>query len=388
MPASRRSTTTSPGPPGLLDGWDPATRDAVRRAVDDFDPDVPIARAWTPPATWCTHAAFHALDRAAVFAREWIAVGVEDAVPSPGAFLSGDLAGLPWFVVRREDGALAAFHNACRHHATVLLEGTGCAERVTCPYHGWTYALDGALLTAPGTAGIEAFDRDAMGLRPIAVDTWRGLVFLNLSDDPPPLRAGLASLDAALDAVGGGALRHVATRTSSLRCNWKVFVDNYLDGGYHVPHLHPSLASGLDLDGYRTEVLERGSVQGCGAKGGRLGAGAAYAWLHPSLMLNRYGPVLDTNRVVPLGPDRTLVVFDFWFTEEALADTRFVEDCLRQSDAVQREDVAVCEAVQRGLASPGYVRGRYAPRLEHGEHDFHRRLAAAYREVLDAPAGS
>ena len=176
-------------------------------------------------------------------------------------------------------------------------------------------------------------------------------------------------------------LKFVTRKSYELRCNWKVYVDNYLDGGYHVEIAHRGLASQLDLDNYETSVMPGLVLQTCrpgtaGTQHGqdfaeRVGDGAVYAWLYPNFIFNRYGGVLDTNWVIPLAPDRCLTIFDYYFenTEED-----FVNRSLAASHQVQLEDIEICESVQRGLRSSGYDVGRYAPSLEMGEYHFHHWL--------------
>jgi choline monooxygenase len=156
------------------------------------------------------------------------------------------------------------------------------------------------------------------------------------------------------------------------------------------------------MRGYRTEVFERFSIQtappaapastGDGRiafdASARIGPGALYAWIYPSFMLNRYGPCLDTNYVVPLGPDRCEVRYEFFFEEGAGSAEEFVAESIEQSAVTQREDIAICESVQLGLSSSGYDRGRYAPQVEIGEHHFHRLLAESYRQALTASPAS
>jgi choline monooxygenase len=378
-------STDSPSVPSQLDA---RTALALRREVERFDPSLPIERAHTPPSSWYLEPAFEQLERDTVFSRNWIAVGRTEQLKKPGDYLAGHILGMPYFVIRQDDGLLSAFHNACRHHATELLSGSGCLNhaggppRVTCPYHGWTYGTNGDLLNAPRMAGVKDFDRTSMGLRPIPLDTWQGYVFLNLDSDPSPLGTDLTELSARLDQFKTTSLRHMLTRTYTVHCNWKVFVDNYLDGGYHVPVLHHDLASGLDLDHYATEIFDRFSIQGCRAKEGRLGDRALYAWVHPNLMLNRYGKILDINRVMPVSVNRTDVIFDYFFDEESSQEHSFVSDCVAQSEKVQQEDTQISESVQRGLGSPAYDRGRYAPQIENGEHHFHSLLAHDLRSGL------
>jgi len=356
----------------------------LREELQRFDGRSGAAAAHTPPASWYLEPAFHALERDAVFDRNWIAVARTDEVATAGSALGGSLLERPWLLVRGEDGRLRAFHGACRHHAAELLSGCARLQRIVCPYHGWTYALDGTLVAAPHIAGAVGFERAELGLRPIALDTWGGWVFLHFGRAPRALAADMPAAGPGFDTGPEAGWVHVGQRRSRLACNWKVFVDNYLDGGYHVAAVHPELAAGLDLASYRTEVGARWVLQTSAARGGRLGSEAHYAWVHPNLMLNRYGQVLDTNRVLPLAPASTEVVFDFFVRPGMAADADAVARCIAASERVQAEDVAISEAVQRGLHSPGYQRGRYAPALEGGAYRFHQLLAEELHAALPA----
>jgi len=351
-----------------------------------FDPEVPIARAFTPPASWYTDPAVLALEARGVFKRGWQWVGRLDQLAKPGDYFSGALLGEPWLVVRGDDGEIRAFYNVCRHHAAGLVAGDGCARRLTCPYHGWTYGLDGKLVAATRVDGIADFDKERYGLVPLACATIGPLVFLSFDPSPRPLADDAGPLARDLESRRLSALRFHSRREYDVACNWKVYVDNYLDGGYHVPILHRGLTSQIDMKSYRTECGARWSVQSVGGKPGesRVGEdGAYYAWLHPNFMVNRYGPAMDTNLVLPLGPDRTRTVFDFWFEEGT--DPAFIASSLEQSELVQMEDVAISESVQRGLTSTAYDRGRYAPEVEMAEHHFHKLLAAELLQSLAAP---
>ena len=358
----------------------------LQRELLRFDPSIPIERAYTPPASWYVLPEFLPHERDRVFRRTWQAVGRVDQVARPGDYVAGCLLDDPYVVVRDQDGTLRAFHNVCRHHAAQVCEGEGQLGEFVCPYHGWTYRLDGKLVKAPRLGQSEVFDRDRFGLKPVAVETWGPLVFVFLGDDPPPLAPQLTELKSRLDAMGTGALSFAARRTYDMRCNWKVYVDNYLDGGYHVSVLHKALAGQLDLDTYVNEIFERYSIQSVRspgeapeAAGGdfaeRIGAEALYAFVYPNFMLNRYGPILDTNYVVPLGPNLTRVVFDFYFEDTGPQAQEFIAKSLAASEKVQEEDGMICESVQRGLGSPAYDRGIYAPRIETPAYHFHKLLA-------------
>jgi choline monooxygenase len=355
--------------------------------LDRFDAARPIDVAETPPASWYTSPEFLELERRTVFRRSWQPVARGDQLAHPGDFVAGDVAGEPFVVLRDDTGTLRAFFNVCRHHASCVAQGEGNAERLICPYHGWTYDLDGRLHSAPRMAGVKGFDREQLGLQPMAVAERAPCVLVRLDQAGPPVERVWGPLNGRLDTAG---LRFVKRVSYEIECNWKVFVDNYLDGGYHVAHLHGGLASRLDLESYTTEVLGDVSLQTCRAGGDssppaadfaeRIGEGAVYAYVYPNFMLNRYGPILDTNWALPLGAERTLTVFDYYFDARTVdRDPVFVERSLEASDRVQQEDIAICESVQRGLRSSAYDTGRYAPRLEQAAHRFHVRLSEDLR---------
>src|SRR5690606_28056264 len=193
-----------------------------------------------------------------------------------------------------------------------------------CGYHAWIYDLRGRLRSAPRMAGIEGFDREALSLPPLAVEAWGPWAWVNPVPDAAPLRTRVTALDRMLAATQWDRLRFHSRSSWTLECNWKVYVDNYLDGGYHIPHMHPSLDAQIDMATYRTELHGEFSVQTVEPAARpdertavdpsvRIGPGAVYAWLYPNFMLNRYGPCLDTNHVIPLGPDRRRVDYEFRF---------------------------------------------------------------------------
>jgi len=361
----------------------------VRREVERFRADLPIEEASTPPSTWYTRAELFAREQETVFRRSWQFACPTDLVAQPGSYVRFDLLGESTIVLRDEDGTLRALSNVCRHHAAQLLEGQGRVQALVCPYHGWTYSLDGRLTSAPGMGTQRDFERSRFALPEAPVEVWGPLVFVHPGRPERSVAEELAPLSEMLEPTGWTSLRHALRRSYAMACNWKVFVDNYLDGGYHVAHLHKGLAGQLDMASYRTELFERFNVQSCPSAGeasfhgrdfrARIGSGALYAWIHPNLMLNRYGPILDTNWVRPLDVERCEVVFDYWFPEtEGEEARRFIEASLEASDDVQQEDVAISESVQRGVRSRTYDTGRYA-RTETGMLQFHRLLAADLR---------
>jgi choline monooxygenase len=272
----------------------------------------------------------------------------------------------------------------CRHHAAaVVTEPEGSAQHLRCPYHGWTYSLEGELKGTPDFTGVCDFDPAANGLVPLAVGEWEKWIFV--SAEP----AG--SLDTFLDADlvrnvstrGLGELFWLERRHYTLGCNWKVFVDNYLDGGYHVPHLHKGLDSVLEYSHYTIDVGSRSCLQssplvsnGADERMGAVRGGdrAYYYWIYPNFMINCYGDKMDTNLVIPKGVDRTDVIFDFYFADVSDAARAHNLMSIQVSEQIQDEDVSICTSVQRGLRSRAYSSGRLSVRREAGEHLFHRLL--------------
>jgi choline monooxygenase len=350
-----------------------------------YNPADPLEKASTIPAPWYRDERIADLERSSVFSKTWQVVGRLDQVRTNGEFFKADLVGEPLVVVRGDDAKLRAFYNVCRHHAAaVVTEPHGCAKQFRCPYHGWTYGIDGSLKGMVEFEGVCNFDRANNGLVPIRVDTWEGFVFVNLDGRAAPLRdflGALPKLVAPLDLTR--KMRYFDRRAYTLSCNWKVYVDNYLDGGYHVPHAHKGLSSVIEYTQYTIENFERACLQSsplsCDANSTPAVAAtrqgrAFYLWIYPNFMINAYEGVMDTNLVLPLAVDKCAVVFDYYFSDISPAAEARNRESVAVSEKVQDEDMAICDAVQRGLGSRAYVAGRLSVRREAGEQLFHRLL--------------
>ena len=363
--------------------------DSLDDVLARYDDTAPLERASTIPGAWYTDPRVEALERRTVWSRTWQVVGRAAQVAEPGQFVTAVVGGEPIVVVRGADGVLRGFFNVCRHHAAAVMTAPcGKADRMRCPYHGWTYDLAGRLRGMPELDGVRDFDRDANGLVPVSVAAWESFVLVHLDPDPLPLAVHLGPLVDQIAPLGLSALHFLERREYVLGCNWKVFVDNYLDGGYHVPHLHEGLGSILDYTRYTIETFDRACLQSSpiDAAGGeaataavREGARALYYWVYPNFMLNWYAGYLDTNLVIPLAVDRTKVVFDFYFDDLGEARAEKNRQSIAISERIQDEDHAICESVQRGVASRAYGAGRLSVRREAGEHLFHRLLARDLR---------
>lgn len=352
----------------------------------------PLARSETVPSSWYVDPRFHALDAESVLARSWQYVGHAERAANPGDYFLADVAGSPVIVIRGADGALRAFYNVCRHRAGPLATCDGHADKVLkCHYHGWTYRLDGMLRGVPSFDRVELFDKKDYGLVPVRLETWEGLVFVNLDTEAGPLAevfGGIVERIAPNRVTG----KRFSTRVVyDVRCNWKVYVDNYLEG-YHVPIVHPELCKLYDYRSYVTETFEWYSLQYSPLSGEpnlyASGAGDAYYyWVYPNFMLNILPGRLQTNLVVPVAADQTRVVFDYYYDDIDSPQAReFIARDLAFSDDVQREDIDVCERVHRGLASRAYDRGRFSVKFEEGVWHFQALLKAAYGAWLRTPA--
>jgi len=360
-----------------------------------YDDAAPLAEAHTIPAPWYLDPAIELLEQQHVFAGNWQAIGRIDQVAYPGDYFTAEFAGEPILAVRGADGQLRAFFNVCRHHAAAVATAPcGHAQSFRCPYHGWNYGLDGSLKGMPEFAGVCNFDRSANGLVPVAVDTWENFVFVNLASNPAPLRQAFSDLIPRVTPLRLSQLQFHSRKSYTLNCNWKVYVDNFLDGGYHIPHLHKGLNSVLDYTHYTIENGERyclqsspmvASSEDAQVSTTRRGDRAWYFWLYPNFMINLYQGVMDTNLVLRVGPDKCRVIFDFYFADVSPERDEHNAASVATSDKVQDEDVAICESVQKGLASRAYGAGRLSVKREAGEHLFHRLLARDLKSSIPQP---
>jgi choline monooxygenase len=337
------------------------------------------------------------IERGKIFRRTWQLVGTLDApcgeaggrqrtISDPESFFTADVAGEPVIVVRDKLGTLRAFSNVCRHRAGPITLGSGCKNVLRCQYHGWTYTLDGRLIGTPDVEGVEFFDRSTMGMVPLRLETWEKFIFVNFSQDAEPLSAFLGQIPAQARGFRFEGLQFSERRDYVINCNWKVYVDNYLEG-YHIPIAHPGLMREIDYAHYCTETFRYYSQQFAPIRVGKENDGerfyapgeglgeALYFWVFPNLMLNIYPDNISTNLIVPLSTEKTLTIFEWFFHD--VRETRTAERVRKAvafSDEVQQEDILLCENVQRGLRSATYDRGRYSVKRENGVHHFHMLL--------------
>ena len=363
-----------------------------------LDVNEQIECAHTLASRFYTDPAILEIEKTRIFLRTWQLVGtlghacgevngMKRTIADPESFFTADVAGEPIIVVRDKQGTLRAFSNVCRHRAGPIALGSGCKNVLRCQYHGWTYTLDGRLIGTPDVEGVEFFDRSNMGMVPLRVETWEQFIFVNFDAQAEPLAAYLGEIPEQARGFQFAGLQLAERRDYVINCNWKVYVDNYLEG-YHIPIAHPGLMREIDYANYRTDTYRYYSQQFAPIRAMKAedtaerayapGTGlqqAAYFWIFPNLMLNIYPDNISTNVIVPLAQDKTLTIFEWFFHDVADAKVRErIQKAIAFSDEVQQEDIGLCENVQRGLRSSTYDRGRYSVKRENGVHHFHMLL--------------
>lgn len=347
--------------------------------LKEYNPEIPLEEATLIPKTWYTSSEIYELERKAIFAKGWHYAGKSSELAKPGDYITLEIANEPILIGRSKTNELNAMTNICRHKAAkVMTAPKGNAPAFNCRYHGWTYDLQGNLKAAPEMGCERNFDKAHICLPKFQVKEAGPFVFVNLSRESSDCVEFLSPLMEKVSPVMPSLKWH-SQKTYSVNCNWKVYIDNYLDGGYHVNTVHPALARSLTYKGYETllfneTVLQQSPLEV--AKDAELnvrgGDKAYYFWLMPNFMVNLYANVMDTNWVLPDGPDRCQVVFDFYFGD---VSSSFIEESLRVADIVQEEDRLVSENVQTGLNSQFYQPGRFCAKRENGNHHFHKLLS-------------
>jgi choline monooxygenase len=360
--------------------------------TNPFHIEADIAKAWTLPSALYTDPSVFAEEKEKVFSRTWQVVGHASQVAKAGDYFTTELVGEPLLLVRGVDGKLRGFYNVCRHRAGPPAEGCGSRKLFRCGYHGWTYGLDGSLISATEIEGVEGFRSEDFALAPVRTEEWFNFIFVNLDAEAKPPLDTWVDLPRQAEKFPLREMKLFERRTYEMKCNWKTYVDNYLEG-YHLPSVHPGLNRELDFNAYVVEPYAQHVRQFSPIRGAQPGDTSPrryrearedlttdYFWIFPNWMLNCYPDNVSLNIVLPIDPERSLAIFE-WYLPEKDHAAPAAKAAVEFSDEIQREDVAICEAVQKNLRSRSYSRGRFSVKQEKGVHAFHR----MYAEIMNRP---
>lgn len=341
--------------------------------------------ARTLPGRYYTAPEVFAEEAERIFRAAWICAGREEEIARPGDYFLVSTAGESVIVVRDEEGAAGALYNVCRHRGTRLCEEPRghLGRSIRCPYHAWTYALDGRLIGAPDMDGVERFDRADYPLHRAALASWGGFLFVNLASDPQPFAEAFAPLLDRFARFNLAGLRAWRRIEYDVEANWKLVFQNYSEC-LHCPMIHPRLSKLTPFRTGQNDLVEGpflGGFMHLAEKGGSMtmsGASCArpvgdlpaedlervyYYSILPNLLLSLHPDYVMAHRLWPQAPDRTRIVCEWLFHPDAVAGPGFhPEDAIAFWDVTNREDWHICELAQAGVSSRKYVPGPYAPR--------------------------
>ena len=351
--------------------------------IDSLQIASEIRRAWTLPAPLYIDPLVFENEKNKIFARSWQVVGHASQVEKPGDFFTTELMREPLVFVRGHDGKLRGFYNVCRHRAGPPAQGCGSRKLFRCGYHGWTYDLNGSLIQSTEMEGVEGFRTEDYALESVQTEEWFNLLFVNLDPHARPLGESLGELPRQAEKFPFAQMKLYERRTYDMKCNWKTYVDNYLEG-YHLPSVHPGLNRELDYNAYVVEPYAGHVRQFSPIRGAQPGDATPrryrearedlttdYFWIFPNWMLNCYPDNVSLNIVLPVDAERSIAIFE-WYLPEKEHGTPAAKASVEFSDQIQVEDVAICETVQKNLHSRSYSRGRFSVKQEKGVHAFHR----------------
>jgi carnitine monooxygenase subunit len=375
----------------------------LRRGPGDAPVRPKPAESFTLPARFYHDPEIYAAEKTAIFFKSWWCAGHKSQLPQPGAYLTTRIHDQSVVVIRDQDGALGAFYNVCQHRGHELVKGSGIAKAkmLTCPYHAWTYNLDGSLRHARLTKALPDFKACDFGLKPVRVEEFCGFVFVNLDRDAISLKEQTGALEAEIrkyvPRIDDMVFAH--RHDYEVKANWKVVVDNFLEC-YHCHPAHRDFVDLVDMDSYRniingcyvSQISDAPKTKKSRAyefEKGDVDFGYAGWYLWPNLTLWAYPgePNISALMIIPAGPDRTVEHLD-WFLPTTEISPQIEAAMTYMDKTLQPEDISLCENVHRGLKSNGYNQGRFVidpehPELsEHGVHHFQKLVAEALKADL------
>jgi phenylpropionate dioxygenase-like ring-hydroxylating dioxygenase large terminal subunit len=329
----------------------------------------------TLPWGWYSDPAVLELERDRIFRRSWQYVGHTGEVAEPASFAATWVGDVPVVLVRDREDTLRAFLNVCRHRGSIICDGSGRRETLQCPYHAWTYGLDGRLITAPRAKREGGIESPELGLVQLRLDTWGPLVFVNPDPDAAPLEEFLDGMPERIAEAGIDldALRFLQRSESDLECNWKVSAENFLEC-YHCPTAHPGFSAVMDVsvDSYLLETSGGRMTQHGPPRPGTRGAydptgeveRGQFHLLFPGTVINVMPgrPNFSIGPIVPSAPEKTYRFLDYFVAADA--DEAWIEESLAFDAQVGAEDRVLIERVQAGMHVGLIEDGRLLPESE------------------------
>ena len=327
----------------------------------------------TIPSSWYFDQKIFKKELDYIFNNSWHLIGPESLIPNLGDTYPIEICNQPIVISRGKGNKINVFYNVCQHRGTVLLNKKKCYKQFQCKYHGWLYDLNGNLLKARGFESSEMKKED-FKLKSINVKIWNKLIFINFSENTTSFKRLFDRIDKRIGNIDFSEYHYFERVSYPIKCNWKVYLDNYLEG-FHIPLVHKELSKVLDYKSYETELYDDFSLQWCNIKNEEnpyLDSGiskpvAYYFTVFPNILLNIAPGRLQTNIVEPKSSKTCTVHFDYFFSS---IDKRSIKKDMDFSNLIQKEDVEICEAVQRGIESKGYDIGQISEKYEAGLHHF------------------
>ena len=351
---------------------------AFRKTADTFAPG-----ATTLPQRYFISPEVFAEEQAAIFSAQWVLVGHQSQIGKAGDYFVQEVAGESLIMARDREGSIRGFYNVCRHRGTRLCEEqSGHSSTIQCPYHAWTYGLDGRLIGVPHMESVPGFDRADYSLHAVNLAVWHGFIFVNLADDPLPLEKWFAPLAGKFSQWNMPRLRSARRIEYDVRANWKLMFENYSEC-YHCPGVHPMLSKVSPYDSAENDLTEgpflggfmkvnKGKSLTMSGNACALSVGddndlqhVFYYSIFPNMLLSMHPEYVMVHQLWPQSPERTLILCDWFFHPDAAVATDpgyNPDDAIEFWDMTNKQDWHVCELSQQGIASRAYRPGPYSPR--------------------------
>ncbi|KAB7705542.1 Rieske 2Fe-2S domain-containing protein [Bacillus aerolatus] len=332
-----------------------------------------LSEAHTLPSWLYTKPEVLEVEKREIFSKTWQYVGHTSQFTKPGDYITTEVADRPVIVSYGQDGELRAFYNVCTHRAAKLVEGEGNKAVFACPYHAWTFRLDGSLNRAPNMDGVENFDHQDFCLKKIKLEIFESFIFINLDPEAESMSVLFPDLFNHVKKYDMGSFKRVRVKETICQSNWKIGIDNYLECD-HCSIVHKALVSKLDMNLYEMAMYENYSYQGTPLKGVAgdfaLGQGGRYYWLYPNTWFSfDPGPAnLSIHQSIPIDHRTTKYVYTTFFKTDVV--TKEEEELMAIDELVRKEDLDICEVVQKGIETGVHTQGRFSL-TENLVHQFH-----------------